>query len=180
MRGLLILALLCSPVMASAPCSHNVVAQRAVVKQFVHANSYVAPVVLKQVTPYAYYSVGYAIQEQALVERAKRDVRAEFKQEIATLKELLRQQQGLMPVQPEVPLGLAVLRRSCVKCHTPESKPVIASGAPILFDADGNLTATPEQIGSIRTAVKQGIMPPAPAEPLSDDDYLAVKTYLSK
>lgn len=74
--------------------------------------------------------------------------------------------------------GLTVLQQNCYKCHNPKSKAVIEERSPKLFDVNGNLTVSQQEIGSILTVIRKGIMPPKPAEPLNDDDYLAVKVYL--
>jgi mono/diheme cytochrome c family protein len=167
MRGLLIFALLCSPA-ASAPVCNNHV-QRVVVKKNIAHVNYGYAAVLQQVTPVAYYAVGQNLQEEALAERIARLVD----------KKLASKAAQRIP-QAELPLGLTVLTQKCAGCHKPESKPVVSAGAPILFDATGNLTATPQQVGSILTATKNGIMPPPPAEPLDDDSYLSVKQYLGQ
>lgn len=165
MRGVLIIALLCAPAQAGAPCnvSHKVVVRQ----QVAHAINYGYGTVLQQVTPVAYYSVGAALQEDALAERIARLV-----------DKKLAAKAALRNPAPEAPLGLTVLQK-CVSCHKPESKPVVAAGAPILFDSQGNLTADQQQIGSMLTAARNGLMPPQPAEPLDDDSFLALKQYLS-
>jgi mono/diheme cytochrome c family protein len=158
MKTLAILLALCSPAVAGH-CRQNVVVHQ----------QYAAPVVLQQVAPYAYWSVGSAVQEEAFAERMRRII----KQELAAQ---LKTQQA--PAAPEKPLGLTVLQTNCAKCHKPDSKAVVEKTAPALFDALGNLTASQEQVGSILTTVRQGIMPPQPAEPLSDDDFTAIRAYL--
>lgn len=158
MKTLAILLAICSPAVAGH-CRQNVVVHQ----------QYVAPVVALQVVqPYAYWSVGAAVQEEAVAERIAR---------LVTKKLELRMPQAAAPVA-EKPLGLSVLQSNCARCHKPDSKAVVEGKGPALFDALGNLTASQEQVGSISTSIRQGIMPPAPAEPLSDDDYLAVKQYL--
>lgn len=170
MRALLIAAMLCAPAQAAAPCN---VAQRVVVKK----QAVIAPLVtnystygavqLLQAQPYQYYAVGASVQEEALAERISRLVAKKLE-----AKAMLKNP------QPEAPLGLTVLQK-CVGCHRPDSKPVVSAGAPALFDAQGNLTATPMQLGSMLTAARNGLMPPPPAEPLDDDSFLALKQYLS-
>lgn len=171
MRAILILALVCAPAQAGAPCNVGHVQNVVVKKQVVatHAVNYggYGAVVLNQVTPYAYYSVGQSVQEEALAERISRLVAKKLE-----AKAMLKNP------QPESPLGLTVLQK-CVGCHRPDSKSVVTSGAPALFDAQGNLTATPMQLGSMLTAARNGLMPPPPAEPLDDDSFLALKQYLS-
>lgn len=170
MRGLLILAVLCAPAHAG---NCNAVVQKVVANHHVATANFVtnygAAVVLKQVAqPYAYYSVGQSVIEDAQAERIARLVAKK-----------LEAKGALRTLQPEAPLGLTILQQKCAKCHSPDSKPVVAAGAPSFFDAQGNFAASPQQMGSIGTAIKNGLMPPQPAEPLSDDDYLAVKQYLS-
>lgn len=170
MRALLIVALMCSPASAGAPCNvvqhaQNVVVKKHVVSAF--ATGYGA-VVLQQVAPAQYYTVGAAVQEEALAERISRLVAKK-----------LEAKGALRMHQPESPLGLSVLQAKCAKCHTPDSKPVITAGAPALFDAAGNFVATQQEIGSLVTAVRNGLMPPPPAEPLSDDDFLAIKSFVA-
>ena len=171
MKTLIASIVLCSQAIAAPVC--NTHAQRVVVKQNVIAHNYATayvPTVLTQVaTPYAYWSVGASVQEEALAERIARLVD----------KKLAAKAAQRIP-QAELPIGLTVLTQKCAGCHKPDSKPVVSAGAPILFDATGNLEVSPQQIGSILTAVKNGIMPPPPAEPLDDDSYLAVKQYLGQ
>lgn len=167
MRGLLILALICSPAAAAPVCNNHV--QRVVVKKNVAHVAYGYGTVLQAVTPVAYYAVGQNLQEEALAERIARLVD----------KKLAAKAAQRIP-QAELPIGLTVLTQKCAGCHKPDSKPVVSAGAPILFDATGNLEVSPQQIGSILTAIKNGIMPPPPAEPLDDDSYLAVKQYLGQ
>lgn len=158
MKTLIVLALLCSPAVAGH-CRQNVVVHQ----------QYAAPVVLQQVAPYAYWQVGAAVQEEAVAERIAR---------LVTKKLELRAAQVASQPVAEKPLGLTVLQANCMKCHKPDSKAVVEKSAPALFDALGNLTASQEQVGSILTTVRQGVMPPQPAEPLSDDDFTAIRSYL--
>lgn len=170
MRPLMILALSASPAYAAQCSVANVQKQQVVFQQAYASNlGYGQAIVLKQVAPYAYYSVGASIQEEAVAERIARLVTKKL--EAKAMK---------AAATPEAPLGLQILQNSCAKCHMPDSKAVVGQGSPVLFDENKALTASPEQIGSIKTVVKNGIMPPQPAEPLDDDSYLAIKQYLSK
>lgn len=169
MKTLIASIVLCSQAIAAPVC--NTHAQRVVVKQNVIAHNYATayvPTVLTQVaTPYAYWSVGASVQEEALAERVARLV----------AKKLQLQAARSQPA--EAPLGLTVLTQKCAKCHSPDSKPVVSAGVPAFFDASGAFVATPQQIGGITVAARNGLMPPPPAEPLSDDDFLAIKAFVN-
>lgn len=177
LKVLLALIMLTSPALAGA-CGvrSNVVYRQAIVAQQYYAP---AAVVLQQAAPYTYWTVGQSVQEnsQLAVYRAEnlKIIREEFQQ---LRKELLRSN---VPADPEAQkaLGLQVLEQNCSKCHTVGSKAVVDKEAPVFWDADKNFVATPEQMGGIKVAVKNGIMPPTPAQPLSDDDYLAIKQFLT-
>lgn len=162
MKTLAIILALCSPAVAGH-CRQNVVVHQ----------QYAPAVVLQQVVAPAYWSVGSAVQEEAQAERIARLV---DKKLALRFQALVAKSPGV--TEPEKPLGLTVLQTNCVKCHKPDSKAVVEKTAPALFDALGNLTASQEQVGSILTTVRQGLMPPQPAEPLSDDDFTAIRAYL--
>lgn len=185
LRILLALLILCSP-LSAGQCNigavrSNVVYNKAAV---VHQAAYVAPVVaLQQVYPYTYWTVGQNIREQAESAIRQAETRKIFREEMQQLrKELLQMSKTGTPQDPEQQkaLGLQVLEQSCMKCHQPTSKAVAEQGASIIFDEHGAFVASPEVRGSIGTVVKKGIMPPLPSEPLSDDDYIAIKTFLKQ
>lgn len=129
--------------------------------------------VLQQVTPHAYWSVSDQYKSEAEAERiSELVIQKLIKKNIA-----IGNQPG-QSTQPSKPEGLAILQKSCMKCHSPTSKAVVEKKAVKLFDANGNLTVSEQEIGSILTVIRKGIMPPTPIPALTDDEYLAVKSYL--
>lgn len=131
---------------ALAQAGHCRVQRQVVVK-----HAYVQPVILNQVAPYYVYSVGAALQEEALLKR---------------LEQRLAEKHAVK--EPQHP----VLHANCAKCHSPGTKAVLEQEAPLFFDAEGKLTATDAQKRKMKAASESGSMPPT--APLSDDDYLRV------
>ncbi len=113
---------------------------------------YVEPVVLKQVYPAYYYSVGTDLQLDALAE--KLSARIEQK--------LIERQKAVEPK--------SLVTSACAKCHSPGSKAVKETQSPVFFDDVGKLVATAEQRASMKTAAHLGAMPPV--KELTDDEYL--------
>lgn len=178
LRVLLVLSLLASPLSAGT-CNVGAVRSRAVYNQQAvvvqQAVAYAPAVVVKQVYPNLYWTVGQSVQEAAQFALIRKAVREELRQELKSL------QMRSVPQDPEAQkaLGLQVLERSCIKCHTVGSKAVVEQEAPAFFTADGVFNATPEQRGAIGAVVKKGVMPPPPADALDDDSYLAIKQFLN-
>lgn len=166
----------------NAACQQQAVRKNVRVQQFQQVQQYNAVVV-----PYQQYnaqpifwSVGASIAEEykttkedQQAERISNKIMAKLEKRLAAY----HASSGGQPV-PQQELGLTVLQQNCMKCHNPNSKDVIEKRAPKLFDDQGNLTVSQQEIGSILTVIRKGIMPPKPAELISDDDYLAVKVYL--
>lgn len=166
----------------NAACQQQAVRKNVRVQQFQQVQQYNAVVV-----PYQQYnaqpifwSVGASIAEEykttkedQQAERISNKIMAKLEKRLAAY----HASGGGQPV-PQPELGLTVLQQNCFKCHNPNSKDVIEKRAPKLFDDQGNLTVSQQEIGSILTVIRKGIMPPKPAELISDDDYLAVKVYL--
>lgn len=124
-------------------------------------HGYAQQVLLRQVYPPYYYAVGSELQLDAIAEKLSQRIE----------QKLIEKQKAMQP-QPAAKLVSA----SCVTCHSPGTKAVKESEAPIYFDATGKLTATAEQKASMLTAVRLGVMPPA--KELSDDEYLQLKKEL--
>lgn len=139
--------------------------QRVVTPVYSYQYSYAQPVVLKQVYPNYYYSVGTDLQLDALAERLSARIEAK----------LIERQRAHEPQERQ-----SIVTASCAKCHSPGSKAVKEAEAPVFFDAAGNLTATAEQRASMKTAAKFGAMPPPPAKEMSDDDYIEFRRELER
>lgn len=150
-----------------------------VVQQVQQYNAVVVP--YQQYSQPFVWSVGASVAEEYRTSKEDQQAERISSKIMAKLEKRLAAYHasgGGQPAPPESPLGLTVLQRDCFKCHNPNSKAVIEKRSPKLFDDQGNLTVSQQEIGSILTVIRKGIMPPKPAEPLSDDDYLAVKVYL--
>ncbi len=136
--------------------------------QQVRAYSYQQPVYLQQVYAPYYYAVGAQIREEAVAEKIARKVEQKLSQRMKALEQ----------VKPDHP-GKAMLIQNCAKCHQPGTKAVTEKEAPVFFsDAQTLKELSDAQRRKIDDAVHDGHMPPAPAEPLSDADYLAIHSYL--
>ena len=72
--------------------------------------------------------------------------------------------------------GLLVAKESCASCHT--GAKAKAAHRPAFWDDKGAFTATAAQRQKMATAAKVGTMPPD--KPLSDDEYLALSSWLTK
>lgn len=122
---------------------------------------------LQQVYPYAYYSVGAAIQEEAIAERIAKAV-----------------QKKLQAVAPPAPApapehpGAIIAAQRCSGCHKSGVKAVTDNGAPVLFDASARWAGTRDASLKAISATKLGAMPPSPGKPLNDDDFVTFRTYL--
>lgn len=177
---ILLLVSVVLPSQANAVChAPQIVHRQNLVVQKILTPAYVIPqysTIVQQVKPEAYWSVGAQYQEEAQAERISRLVLQKLKKKIQAGN--LNTGSQVQPVQPEKPLGLSVLQTNCIKCHKPTSKAVVEGKAPKLFDENGSLTVSQQEIGSILTVVKKGLMPPQPAEILTDEEYLAIKVYL--
>jgi hypothetical protein len=125
-------------------------------------STYAEPVYLQQVMPNYYYSVGTDLQLDAIAERLAERIEAK----------IIARQEARVP--------RTILAQSCAKCHSPGSKQVGELRAPVFFDDAGVLIATAEQRASMKTAARLGAMPPPPAEELSDDDYLQLKSEIDR
>lgn len=174
-------------------------APRKIVRKYsapvVH-HDYAAPVVLKQITPHYYYGVGAYLQEAALVAAVKADLKAEQQQALATqqaeLKQMIRDlvQELKQPAPTTEPaptdsagtaaaIGKAVLEAKCAMCHRPDSADLVVEAGPTLFRDDGTVMDwTPQQKQRIYDLAHSGSMPKEPLPPLSDDEFLAVASYL--
>lgn len=73
--------------------------------------------------------------------------------------------------------GLAVAKENCASCHTGQKAK--AANRPVFFDNAGKFIATDKQKAKMLTAARAGTMPPQPAEPLEDDEYLALSAWLN-
>lgn len=163
----------------NAACQQQAVRKNVRVQQVQQYNAVVVPYQQYNAQP-IFWSVGASIAEEykttkedQQAERISNKIMAKLEKRLAAY----HASSGGQPV-PQQELGLTVLQQNCMKCHNPNSKDVIEKRAPKLFDDQGNLTVSQQEIGSILTVIRKGIMPPKPAELISDDDYLAVKVYL--
>lgn len=162
---------------APAVVKHAVV-QQAVVAQAVVANAYDynQAVLLNQVNPAQYYTVGAYVQEEAiakrLTDRIERLVEKRLNEALQA-REKTEQASG----RTEHP-GLELARKTCASCHRDGSMKVTDKGAPKLFDALDNWIGTPAQNEKAVLSVEQGRMPPAPQQVLTDRDFVVFKDYL--
>lgn len=150
-------------------------------QQFVNGyghHGYQNQVVVKQVGYVdQYWSVGAALQEQAITERivAKALARLDAKLDAASERVDRR------PDNPyrESP-GLKVAQAKCATCHSEGSKDVTEGGAPKLFTGLGEWIGTAAQAERAIEAARLGQMPPKDRDKpmLEDDEYLALKEYL--
>ncbi len=149
-------------------CVQNVVQQpQALVRSYYVQQQ---PVYLQQVQPYAYFSTGAAIQEQAMTERITAGV-------IKALDRRLGQAVVTPPMPaPEHP-GVAILAKRCSGCHKQGAKSVTDNGAPVMFDANMQFTGTRDDAMKSLVLARRGAMPPPPAPQFTEDDYLYVKNY---
>lgn len=139
--------------------------QRIATPVYSYSYSYAQPVYLRQVYAPYYYAVGQELQLDSLAEKLAQRIE----------QKLIQRQQSERPQQPQ-----SLVAEKCARCHSPRSKAVLESEAPVFFNELGELLATAEQRASMRTAAKLGSMPPPPAQLLSDDDYLALKAELER
>ena len=72
--------------------------------------------------------------------------------------------------------GAAVAKESCASCHTGQKAK--AANRPAFWDDKGAFIATEPQRQKMLRAAKVGTMPPD--KPLSDDEYLALSSWLTK
>jgi len=130
---------------------------------------------------YAYYSVGGALQEQALVEAISAKIIAKLSAAPQSLTNPATAacDPGPAGATPQDP-GAVVLLQKCANCHKQTSKAVADNHSPVLFDSVGKWTGNRDAAIKGVTAAKLGAMPPGPAAALSDDDFLAVRAYFQK
>lgn len=72
-------------------------------------------------------------------------------------------------------MAAKIAKRSCVSCHSPNAK---AEGRPVFFDDAGKLTANAAQRHKMVQAARLGVMPPKPAEPIDDAEFLILADWL--
>jgi mono/diheme cytochrome c family protein len=147
-------------VLIASPLSAGHCVQRQVVYQQQYAKQ------LYQ--PYYLYQVGQTYREDAIAEKIARKVEARLASKLKALEQ----------IKADHP-GKQILLQQCAKCHQPGTKAVTEKEAPVFFtDATTLKDLSDAQKKKIDEAVQNGHMPPAPADPLSDADYLAIHTYL--
>lgn len=148
-----------------------------------YGHAYQQQVVLKQVgyVP-QYYSVGAGVQEEALAERIARKALERINQQIEQATERIdrRGDDRSGFTHP----GQTVAQHKCATCHVEGSAQVASGKAPRLFSGLGQFVGTPDQAVAAVDAAKTGRMPPKSATgenpPLDDDDYFALKAYLTE
>lgn len=194
-RVLLAMAVLLAthPTFVYAGChTQRVVKQQAVVQyaapvqQVVayNARAYQQPVVVQQVYPPQYWSVGYELRENAAIEKvvreAQREIRAEVQAKIRTWAAEAMQEalSGLKGNQNGfADPGISVAQQLCAKCHAQGSAKVATEGAPALFNGLGEFVGTPEQAAASMKSIHDGTMPQGgPA--LSHLDFVKLNGYL--
>lgn len=118
-----------------------------------------------------HYAVGIELREEAVAERIARRVQAKLDARAAKAK---------TPHDLAAASGERILKTACLACHVAGAK-AVTDGAPELFTREGQLKiASQLERSAVLAAIKEQRMPPPPAEGLSDDDYLAVKTLLDR
>lgn len=108
---------------------------------------------------------------------------------LANRTAVLEGKAGIVPA-PAKPAAItgpveSILVSRCQRCHLPTSQAVAAGFAPALFTS-GGAVVEPDKTLRIRIyeVARNGIMPPrkdldgSALEPLTDDEFLAVKTWL--
>jgi hypothetical protein len=148
------------------PIFAGVCAQR-VVKQRVVSYAYAQPVYQAVAYQQAYSPYNYAIGSDLVLEALAEKLALRIEEK------LIQRQEAAAPPP-------SIVAEKCARCHTPNSKAVVEGEAPTFFSPTGELIATSEQRAAMRTAAKFGVMPPAPAQPLDDDSYLALKVELER
>ena len=141
----------------------GVCVQRAVVKQRVVSYPAYQAVAYQQayVSPYS-YAIGSDLVLEALAEKLA-----------------LRIEEKLVERQKQAAPPPSIVAEKCAKCHSPQSR-AVSEGAPAFFDQLGQLTATPDQRASMKTAAHFGFMPPQPAQPLTDEEFIQLKVELER
>lgn len=149
-------------------------AQQAVVN-YGHAYNQQA-VVLKQVYVPQYYSVGAQLEEEALAERIVRKALQSLDRKLSAAAgdHDRRDDRGQFEEHP----GLKLAQAKCATCHAKGSASVSEGKSPWLFTELGEFVGTPEQAVAAVDAARGGRMPPK-GPPLVDDDYFALKAYLT-
>lgn len=143
-------------------CAQRLVRQKVVSYQQVYAQ----PVVAYQQVAYSPYQ--YAIGSDLVLEALAEKLSARIEEK------LIQRQQALQP-KPQ-----SLVAEKCARCHSPKSKAVLEDEAPVFFSEIGELIATSEQRAAMKVAAKWGNMPPQPAQPLDDDEYLGVAAELKQ
>ncbi len=148
-----------------------------------NAHAYQQPVIVKQVYPPQYWSVGYELRENAAIEKvvreAQREIRAEVQAKIRNWAAEAMQEalSGLKGNQNGfADPGISVAQQLCAKCHAQGSAKV-AEGAPVLFNGLGEFVGTPEQAAASMQSIHDGTMPKGGPE-LSHLDFVKLNGYL--
>lgn len=154
-------------------------AQRVVVNHhaqqlFNYGHGYNAQVVLKQVYPPQYYTVGALVQEDALANRLSQRIEKLVERKLAQALSKADHQDADRREHP----GAALSKQRCAGCHNEGAQKVAEGKAPKLFDSLGQWIGTPDQSEKAIAAVSEGRMPPEPQEPLTDSDFVVFKDYL--
>lgn len=145
--------------------------QAQAVQTYVHNGQYLQ---LQQVYPYAFYSVGAAIQEEAVAARIAKLV--EKKLQAAAMAN----QPGPAPAPAYVHPGATLATQRCSGCHKAGAKAVADDGAPILFDPAGKWIGTRDQASAAVTAMRLGSMPPVKSgKELETEEFITVQAYLN-
>lgn len=177
-RAIMALALCALASPAAAQCATqfrpNIAVHHGQQLQAYTAHGYT--VQLQQINPYVYpyavYSVGQGIREEATSEAIFARVLQKLE---ARLDKMAPAAQNQQP-QAWHP-GATLLAQRCASCHKQGSKAVADDGAPVLFTVENKWQAGRDASLKAVTLAKRGGMPPQPATQLTVEEFLAVKGY---
>jgi mono/diheme cytochrome c family protein len=157
------------------------VVNHAYQQQAVQHYGYQNQVVVKQLAyaPPQYWSVGAGLQEEAITERIVSKALARLDAKLDAASERIdRRGDDRFSEHP----GLKVAQVKCAMCHSEGSKDVTEGGAPKLFTGLGEWLGNAAQAEKAIEAARSGQMPPKDRDKamLDDDEYLALKQYISQ
>ena len=145
----------------------------------VYQYKYALPIQTYEPVQYTPAPPGDGLAQPQLIQRVIETYEAGSHQssEVSDAQAVCETEKACAPrISDTVSPGLAVAKESCAACHT--GAKAKAAHRPAFWTDAGQFTATEAQKQKMATAAKVGTMPPD--KPLSDDEYLALSSWLTK
>lgn len=170
----------CPPSAAVCQVRQRVVKQAVVVQpvQAVQAvvsygHAYNQQLVVKQVAVPQYWSVGSAIQEEAIARSVEKLIEARIQQGLEKALQNRQRDEQTGFTHP----GTKLVQERCAVCHSTGS-PKVNEGAPLLFSSLGDWQGTAEQADKAVDSVLSGRMPPPPKDGFNQTEFIVFQDYL--